>query len=174
MVAAMDKGISRQYAVARNYVARRPGEGSLLCRQTASDRVATTWALTMEKDSIPEVLAVSPISLTCPLCKAKPNHDCVPSGAIGVVHVAGESERLRLRTWKKGRAAIMGRVKSDIMPTPLKPCRRRKLSDLTRGLLSESRDRTKWGIHPCDVCGPGGGGSCRSMGHGFPRRTGPR
>ena len=42
----------------------------------------------MEKNSIPEVLAVSPISLTCPLCKAKPNHDCVPTEGFGVVHVA--------------------------------------------------------------------------------------
>jgi hypothetical protein len=38
------------------------------------------------------------------------------------------------------------------MPKPSKPCEG-KLSDLTRSLLSTNRDREKWGIHPCQVCG---------------------
>ena len=50
--------------------------------------IGTAWRLNMEKDSIPEVLAVSPISLTCPLCGAKPHHDCVPGHEFGFVHVA--------------------------------------------------------------------------------------
>jgi len=43
----------------------------------------------MAKDSIPKDLPISPLSLACPLCKAKPNQDCIPSdGRFGVMHVA--------------------------------------------------------------------------------------
>jgi len=37
---------------------------------------------------IPDVLPVSPLSLACPLCKAKPNHDCTSISSYGILHVA--------------------------------------------------------------------------------------
>ena len=38
--------------------------------------------------SIPEVLPISPISLDCPLCGAKPGHDCeTTSGGLSAVHL---------------------------------------------------------------------------------------
>jgi hypothetical protein len=38
--------------------------------------------------SIPEVLPVSAISLPCPLCSAKPGHDCeTTSGGFAAVHL---------------------------------------------------------------------------------------
>jgi len=37
---------------------------------------------------IPEFLPVSPVSLTCPFCKAKPGKDCATrSGGIAVLHI---------------------------------------------------------------------------------------
>lgn len=42
------------------------------------------------------------------------------------------------------------------MPRPLKPCDGR-LSELTLALLDKGRDRSRWGIHPCQVCGRGVG-----------------
>ena len=38
------------------------------------------------------------------------------------------------------------------MPRPAKPCEG-TLSPETQQLLSGSRDRGKWGLHPCAVCG---------------------
>jgi hypothetical protein len=38
---------------------------------------------------VPEMLPISPLSLVCPFCRAKPNRDCsTSSGAISVVHLA--------------------------------------------------------------------------------------
>jgi hypothetical protein len=38
---------------------------------------------------VPEVLPISPISLVCPFCKAKPNQDCqTSSGGFSVLHIA--------------------------------------------------------------------------------------
>jgi hypothetical protein len=38
--------------------------------------------------AIPEVLPISPISLDCPLCGAKPGHDCeTTSGGFSAVHI---------------------------------------------------------------------------------------
>jgi hypothetical protein len=44
----------------------------------------------MAKDDIPEYLAISPISLVCPLCGAKPNRACETSsgGFLEQVHIA--------------------------------------------------------------------------------------
>jgi hypothetical protein len=39
--------------------------------------------------TVPEDLPVSPISLPCPYCKAKPGKDCATiSGTLAVVHLA--------------------------------------------------------------------------------------
>jgi hypothetical protein len=43
-------------------------------------------------------------------------------------------------------------VASRQMPRPSKPCDG-KLSPETQELLSGSRDREKWGVHHCEVCG---------------------
>jgi hypothetical protein len=41
------------------------------------------------KPSVPEILPTSPISLICPLCKAKPDHDCVTDiGEFSAIHIA--------------------------------------------------------------------------------------
>jgi hypothetical protein len=38
--------------------------------------------------AIPDVLPTSPLTLVCPLCKAKPGRDCATSsGGLSVVHV---------------------------------------------------------------------------------------
>jgi hypothetical protein len=39
--------------------------------------------------TVPEDLPVSPVSLRCPYCKAKPGKDCATiSGTLAVVHLA--------------------------------------------------------------------------------------
>jgi hypothetical protein len=41
------------------------------------------------KVAIPEVLPISPISLPCPYCKAKPGKDCATSsGGLAVLHLS--------------------------------------------------------------------------------------
>jgi hypothetical protein len=41
------------------------------------------------KASMSEMLPTSPISLVCPLCKAKPDHDCVTDvGEFSAIHIA--------------------------------------------------------------------------------------
>jgi hypothetical protein len=41
------------------------------------------------KASMPEILPTSPISLICPFCKAKPDHDCVTNvGEFSAIHIA--------------------------------------------------------------------------------------
>jgi hypothetical protein len=42
----------------------------------------------MTKPSIPKVLSVSPLSLTCPYCGAKPNDDCMTAaGGFAALHL---------------------------------------------------------------------------------------
>jgi len=41
------------------------------------------------KGNIPEVLATSPLGITCPFCEAKPGLDCTAtSGGFSAVHIA--------------------------------------------------------------------------------------
>ena len=45
--------------------------------------------INMAKNSIPEVLSTSPVSLTCPYCGAKRGEDCETlRGEVALVHVA--------------------------------------------------------------------------------------
>jgi hypothetical protein len=45
-------------------------------------------AMAKAQPPIPEVLPISPISLDCPLCGAKPGHDCeTTSGGFSAVHI---------------------------------------------------------------------------------------
>ena len=40
------------------------------------------------RPSIPEVLAISPITLVCPFCKADPGEDCeTTSGGLAAIHL---------------------------------------------------------------------------------------
>jgi hypothetical protein len=43
----------------------------------------------MFKPRIPAALPVSPITLTCPRCGAKPNYDCIgDAGGFSAIHLA--------------------------------------------------------------------------------------
>jgi hypothetical protein len=45
--------------------------------------------MTKPKRAAPEVLPISPMTLTCPHCKASPGHDCETSaGGFALLHVA--------------------------------------------------------------------------------------
>ena len=47
------------------------------------------WGMTTSKLSASDVLSVSPISLVCPLCKARPKRDCsTSSGGFSLLHIA--------------------------------------------------------------------------------------
>jgi len=43
-----------------------------------------------KKTDVPEHLPISPVTLICPECHAKPGEDCVtlPGGFVGIVHVS--------------------------------------------------------------------------------------
>ena len=43
-----------------------------------------------KKTDVPEFLPISPVTLVCPECHAKPGKDCVilPGGFVGIVHVS--------------------------------------------------------------------------------------
>ena len=61
--------------------------------------------------SITDVLPVSPLSLACPLCKAKPNYDCTSISSYGILHVArirAAAARDMAKRKKKSREAQLG------------------------------------------------------------------
>ena len=58
---------------------------------------------------VPPVLLVSPITLTCPFCHAKPNKDCMTtSGGYSVIHVQ------RVKAAAKKDAAHAKRRREDV------------------------------------------------------------
>jgi hypothetical protein len=60
---------------------------------------------TMAKTKIPEYLPISPLSIRCPLCRAKPNEVCGTAlrGKLELVHIARIKAAAKLDEARKSR-----------------------------------------------------------------------
>jgi hypothetical protein len=58
------------------------------------------------KSDVPEYLPISPVTLVCPECTAKPGKDCIPlpGGVVGIVHVSRIMAAAKLDRSNKARA----------------------------------------------------------------------
>ena len=54
---------------------------------------------------VPEYLPISPVTLVCPECNAKPGKDCIPlpGGLVGIVHVSRIKAAAKLDSANKAR-----------------------------------------------------------------------
>ena len=74
-----------------------PGNGAGRCPvngeqeyPSSAARVVAECRAMAKKTDVPGYLTISPLTLVCPKCHAKPGKDCValPGGVVGLVHVS--------------------------------------------------------------------------------------